>query len=56
MARKAQRRRPQRGKRATGERWQGWQLATTIVRIVVDVLEMLTDDHWFGGGRPGRLL
>jgi hypothetical protein len=41
-----------RGKKATADRWERWQLVSSVLRIVEIALEWLDR----GGGGPGRLL
>jgi hypothetical protein len=44
------RKRRHSGKQAATDRWERWQLAATVIRIVVDVFDRFT------GGGPRRLL
>jgi hypothetical protein len=55
MARSAKKRRHRDGGRAAAGRWERWQLLATILRIVVEIVEPLLGDRWFGGGGSGRL-
>lgn len=52
MARTGKRR--NRGKKATADAWERWQLVTSIVRIMIEIVQPWLDR--FGGGGPGRLL
>jgi hypothetical protein len=49
MARTGKRR--DNGKKATADRWERWQLVSSILRIAEIALELLDR-----GGGPGRLL
>jgi hypothetical protein len=40
------------GKRSSAERWARWQFVATVIRVVVEIIDMI--DH--GGTGPGRLL
>ena len=51
MARTGKRR--NRGKKATAEGWERWQLLASIARIVIEIVQPWLD-HFIGGG-PGRL-
>ena len=40
------------GERADAERWARWQFAATVIRVIIEIIEII--DH--GGNGPGRLL
>jgi hypothetical protein len=44
-----------RGKTATAGEWERWQLATSIARMVIEIVQPWLD-RFLGGGGPGRLL